>query len=140
MKDYESINWKRILEIAFSKKILIIFILAISITLGYGYSYYYEKPLYNSSAKILLVADESKTEKELTQNDLTINSNLISTYSSIARSTSVIEKTISNLNLDISVKELQKNIEVKQINKTQFYLKTLQYSCQKPSWPIAYTQ
>ncbi len=120
MKNYESINLKRILEIAFSKKILIIFILAVSITLGYVYSYYYERPLYNSSAKILLVADESKNEKELTQNDLTINSSLISTYSSIAKSTSVIEKTISNLNLDISVKELQKNIEVSQINKTQF--------------------
>ncbi|MCI8640832.1 MAG: polysaccharide biosynthesis tyrosine autokinase [Clostridia bacterium] len=120
MKNYESINLKRILEIAFSKKILIIFILAISITLGYGYSYYYEKPLYNSSAKILLVADESKKEKELTQNDLTINSSLISTYSSIAKSTSVIEKIISNLGLDITVKELQKNIEVSQINKTQF--------------------
>lgn len=120
MKNYESINLKRILEIAFSKKILIICILAISITLGYGYSYYYEKPLYNSSAKILLVADESKKEKELTQNDLTINSSLISTYSSIAKSTSVIEKTIANLDLEISIKELQKNIEVSQINKTQF--------------------
>ena len=120
MKNYESINLKRILEIAFSKKILIIFILLISITLGCLYSYCYEKPLYNSSAKILLVADESKIEKELTQNDLTINSSLISTYSSIAKSTSVIEKIIKNLNLDISVKELQKNIEVSQINKTQF--------------------
>lgn len=120
MKNYESINLKKILEIAFSQKILIIFILLLTITLGYLYSFYYEKPLYNSSAKILLVADESKKEKELTQNDLTINSSLISTYSSIAKSTSVIEKTISNLNLDISIKELQKNIEVTQINKTQF--------------------
>ncbi|MBQ2937945.1 MAG: polysaccharide biosynthesis tyrosine autokinase [Clostridia bacterium] len=120
MENYENIDIKRILGIIFSKKVFIILILLLSIMLGYTYSYYYKKPQYNSSVKILLVADESEENKEVTQTDLTINSSLISTYSSIAKSTNVIEKTIENLGLKMSVSELQNNIEVKQIDKTQF--------------------
>lgn len=120
MENYEDIDIKRILEIIFSKKILIILILLLSITLGYVYSYYYKKPEYKSSVTILLVADESKQEKELTQTDLSINSSLISTYSSIAKSTNVIQKTIENLGLNISASKLQKSIEATQIDKTQF--------------------
>lgn len=120
MENYENVDIKRILEIVFSKKIFIILILVISIALGYVYSYYYKKPLYNSSVKILLVADENKENREVTQSDLTINSSLISTYSSIAKSTNVIEKTIQNLELDMSVEKLKRDIEVTQISKTQF--------------------
>ena len=120
MENYEDIDIKRILEIMFSKKIFIILIILLSITLGYVYSYYYKQPEYQSSVTILLVADENKVEKELTQTDLSINSSLISTYSSIVKSTNVIQKTIDNLNLDMSASKLQKNIEAKQIDKTQF--------------------
>lgn len=120
MENYEDIDIKRILEIIFSKKILIILILLLSITLGYVYSYYYKKPEYKSSVTILLVADENRVDKELTQTDLSINSSLISTYSSIAKSTNVIQKTIENLGLNISASKLQKSIEATQIEKTQF--------------------
>lgn len=120
MENYEDIDIKRILEIIFSEKILIILILLLSITLGYVYSYYYKKPEYKSSVTILLVADENRVDKELTQTDLSINSSLISTYSSIAKSTNVIQKTIENLGLNISASKLQKSIEATQIEKTQF--------------------
>lgn len=122
MENYENIDIKRILGIIFSRKVFItlLLILVLSVALGYTYSYYYKKPQYNSSVKILLVADEGKENKEVTQTDLTINSSLISTYSSIAKSTNVIEKTIKNLELTMTVTELQKNVEVKQIDKTQF--------------------
>ncbi len=120
MEKYEDIDIKRILEITFSKKIFIILILLLSITLGYVYSYYYKKPEYKSCVTILLVADENKADKEVTQTDLSINSSLISTYSSIAKSTNVVQKTINNLGLSIDAAKLQKNIEATQVDKTQF--------------------
>lgn len=120
MEKYEDVDIKRIFDIIFSKKIFIILIIILSITLGYVYSYYYKQPEYKSSVTILLVADENKADKELTQTDLNINTSLISTYSSIAKSTNVMQKTIDNLGLDISTSKLQKNIEVNQIDKTQF--------------------
>ena len=97
MESYENIDIKRIIDIIFSKKILIVFIMLLCITLGYIYSYYYKQPEYKSSVTILLVADENKLNRGLTQNDLNINSSLISTYKSIAKSTNVIQKTIENL-------------------------------------------
>ena len=120
MENYENIDIKRILEIILSKKLIIVLILLCSIALGYVYSYYYKKPEYQSSVKILLVADESKNSKELTQTDVNINNGLISTYSSIVKSSNVIEKTITNLGLNISISSLQKSIEAKQVNSTQF--------------------
>ena len=120
MEIYEDIDIKRILEIILSKKLLIVLILLFSILFGYVYSYYYKKPEYKSSVTILLVADENKTNKELTQTDLNINNGLISTYSSIAKSTNVVQKTIENLELNMSASSLQKKVEAKQIDSTQF--------------------
>ena len=120
MENYEDIDIKRILEIILSKKLLIVLILLFSILFGDAYSYYYKKPEYKSSVTILLVADENKTNKELTQTDLNINNGLISTYSSIAKSTNVVQKTIENLELNMSASSLQKKVDAKQIDSTQF--------------------
>lgn len=120
MENNEEIDIKRIIEIIFSKKLIIALIILLSITLGYVYSYYYKKPEYKSSVTILLVADENKTDKSLTQTDVNLNNGLISTYSSIAKSSSILQKTIQNLNLDIPVSKLEQNVEAKQIDNTQF--------------------
>lgn len=120
MENNEEIDIKRIIEIIFSKKLIITLIILLSVTLGYVYSYYYKKPEYKSSVTILLVADENKTDKSLTQTDVNLNNGLISTYSSIAKSSSILQKTIQNLNLDIPVSNLEKNVEAKQIDNTQF--------------------
>ena len=120
MENNEEIDIKRIIEIIFSKKLIITLIILLSVTLGYVYSYYYKKPEYKSSVTILLVADENKTDKSLTQTDVNLNNGLISTYSSIAKSSSILQKTIQNLNLDIQVSNLEKNVEAKQIDNTQF--------------------
>lgn len=137
MENNEDIDIKRILEIMFSKKIFIILILILSITLGYVYSYYYKKPEYQSSVTVLLVADENKTNKELTQTDLNINTGLISTYSSIVKSTNVVQKTINNLGLDMSAAKLQKNIEATQVDKTQFLKITVKNSSPETAKNIA---
>lgn len=120
MENNEEIDIKRIIEIIFSKKLIIILIILLNVTLGYVYSYYYKKPEYKSSVTILLVADENKTDKSLTQTDVNLNNGLISTYSSIAKSSSILQKTIQNLNLDIPVSKLEQNVEAKQIDNTQF--------------------
>lgn len=120
MENNEEIDIKRIIEIIFSKKLIITLIILLNVTLGYVYSYYYKKPEYKSSVTILLVADENKTDKSLTQTDVNLNNGLISTYSSIAKSSSILQKTIQNLNLDIPVSKLEQNVEAKQINNTQF--------------------
>ena len=78
--------------------------------MSYFYSYYYKKPQYNSSVTVLLTGDEAQGKKQVTQTDLNLNSGLISTYGSIAKSANVLSKVIENLGLDISVRNLQKNL------------------------------
>ena len=120
MENNGEINIKRIIEIFFSKKLIVILIILLSILLGYVYSYYYKKPEYKASSTILLVADENKSEKNLTQTDVNLNNGLISTYSSIIKSNSILQKTINDLNLNMSASDLEKCIEAKQVDNTQF--------------------
>ena len=118
MKNYESIDFKRIIEIVISKIVIVIAIITLCILAGYFYSYSYKVPKYSSSVTILLTGDES--ESEVTQTDLSLNSGLISTYTNIVTSTNVLEKTIQNLGLNISVQELQNNVKASQVGSTQF--------------------
>ena len=120
MDKNENIDIKRLLDIVFSKKLMIITILLISLALGYWYSYHYKQSEYESSATILLARNDEENTR-ITQSDLNLNSNLIVNYSNIAISTSVLEKTINNLKMEIPVEELQKNVTVTGKSNTQIF-------------------
>ena len=137
MENNEYMDMKKILNIISSKKIFIALIILLSLVMGYFYSYYYKKPQYNSSVTVLLTGDEAQGEKQVTQTDLNLNSGLISTYGSIAKSANVLSKVIENLGLDISVKNLQKNLTVAEIKNTQFLKITVENSNPETAMKIA---
>ena len=137
MENNEYIDMKKILNIILSKKIFIALIILLSLVMSYFYSYYYKKPQYNSSVTVLLTGDEAQGEKQVTQTDLNLNSGLISTYGSIAKSANVLSKVIENLGLDISVKNLQKNLTVAEIKNTQFLKITVENSNPETAMKIA---
>ena len=116
----EDIDIKRILNIILSKKIFIILIMIVSLAVGYVYSYYYKVPEYKSSVTVLLGKNVDKQDSQkVTQYDLSLNTSLITTYISIAKSDDVISKVIENLNLNYSTKELQNKVNVTQIDDSQ---------------------
>ena len=137
MENNEYIDMKKILNIILSKKIFIALIILLSLVMSYFYSYYYKRPQYNSSVTVLLTGDEAQGEKQVTQTDLNLNSGLISTYGSIAKSANVLSKVIENLGLDISVKNLQKNLTVAEIKNTQFLKITVENSNPETAMKIA---
>ena len=137
MENNEYIDMKKILNIISSKKIFIALIILLSLVMGYFYSYYYKKPQYNSSVTVLLTGDEAQGEKQVTQTDLNLNSGLISTYGSIAKSANVLSKVIENLGLDISVQNLQKNLTVAEIKNTQFLKITVENQNPETAMKIA---
>lgn len=137
MENNEYIDMKKILNIISSKKIFIALIILLSLVMGYFYSYYYKKPQYNSSVTVLLTGDEAQGEKQVTQTDLNLNSGLISTYGSIAKSANVLSKVIENLGLNISVQNLQKNLTVAEIKNTQFLKITVENSNPETAMKIA---
>lgn len=137
MENNEYMDMKKILNIISSKKIFIALIILLSLVMGYFYSYYYKKPQYNSSVTVLLTGDEAQGEKQVTQTDLNLNSGLISTYGSIAKSANVLSKVIENLGLDISVQNLQKNLTVAEIKNTQFLKITVENQNPETAMKIA---
>lgn len=137
MENNEYMDMKKILNIISSKKIFIALIILLSLVMSYFYSYYYKKPQYNSSVTVLLTGDEAQGEKQVTQTDLNLNSGLISTYGSIAKSANVLSKVIENLELDISVRNLQKNLTVAEIKNTQFLKITVENQNPETAMKIA---
>ena len=83
--------------------------------------YYYETqvktPLYESSAQVALLQSES-TNASTVLNEINANQKLTSTYSVIAKSKTVLEQVISELELSITPEELAKNVKVSNIPDT----------------------
>lgn len=118
MEIEENIDIRRFIDIIFSKKKILVFIIIVSMAIGYVYSYHLKQDIYKSSETILLAQNE-KDDMQITQNDLNVNTNLITTYSNIARSYNVVETTINNLGIQIPISEVQNNIVVEEKKNTQ---------------------
>jgi capsular exopolysaccharide synthesis family protein len=122
----ENFDINRLLKIFLNNKIYIAFILLLCFSIGYFYSYYYVTPMYQASATVVLVQNEN-TEQEvsadssITQNDINLNKNLLSTYIKIATSDKVLERVISELNLDMSIDSLKELVSVEAVNSTQVF-------------------
>ena len=100
----------------FKKKFAIFLIVLLTVFVaGSAYSLFFKTPVYQSSSSIILSGGEKNT---ITQNDIALNKSLSSTYAEIAKSRQVIDKTISDLNLDYSYESLLKKISVTTVNDT----------------------
>ena len=93
-------------------------------TEGYGYTMNFVKPQYISSTTLILVSQPKENGKEekdtetITSSDISLNSQLVSTYGEIIKSKSVLKKVIRNLDLEISEESLKKKIDVKAISNS----------------------
>lgn len=119
----EEIDLKELFKVFWNKKIQIILIVAIFMVIGVIYTIGFVTPKYSSSAKLLLASVKSSTSQvdtSITATDVTMNSKLVSTYSELVTSEHVLDKVISNLNIDIDEKVLEKNIKVASVKDTEF--------------------
>ncbi len=80
------------------------------------------KPKYTSFTKLVLVQAESTKESKqasesITTTDITLNSKLVSTYTDVIKSKSVLRQVISNLDINPDLEEkIRKNIKVKSVS------------------------
>ena len=117
----EEIDLKELLSLFWSKKTQIILIILIFMLLGVIYTIGFVTPKYTSSTTLLLATSENSTDKSstITTTDVTLNSKLVSTYSDLVQSKSVLRQVISNLGINISEEELKNNITVTQEKDTE---------------------
>ena len=114
----ETIDLKELFEYYKSKFGIVILFVALVGIFGCLYGLFIQKPMYKSSTSIVLIS-EAKDNSQLTYNDVSVNQNLVSTYSEIVKSKRVLSQVINNLKLDYSYGALSNNIEVSSVTGTQ---------------------
>jgi capsular polysaccharide biosynthesis protein len=113
----EELDLKELLNLFWSKIFQIILIVIITAGIGIIYTFGFTTPKYSSTTTLLLAGSEQSsngdTKNAITTTDVTLNSKLVSTYSDIVKSNTVIRRVISNLGIDVSEDNLRKNVSVK---------------------------
>lgn len=90
--------------------------------IGYGIATFVKTPIYTASADMLVNNRQNTTSGDtstVTSSDLNASSSLVSTYSIILKSHTVLEEVIDTLGLDYSYSELASMVSVSTVNNTQ---------------------
>ena len=116
----EEINLKELFDYIKERILIIAVIILAILIIGSVYSLFIKTPLYKSTSTLVLVSDEgTSTSNSYTTQDVTLNNQLVSTYSKIVTSHRVIDTVIENLNIDYSYSEIVKEVAVTTETGTQ---------------------
>lgn len=103
------------------KRIGLIIAATILITMISGIiTFFFIEPEYRSTVAVFVSDERSGNAVSETINDITMYQKLVDTYAEIAKSRTVAEDVISNLDLDITVNQLQDMITTAPKGNTQF--------------------
>ncbi len=105
---------------SYLKKYIFGFILAIILAVGGValYDFGLKTPVYQANTTIVIAKSDSTTSSASTLNDVNASQKLTTTYSEIAKSELVLSRVISQLSLDMNVKQLSSNLTVKPVQDT----------------------
>ena len=122
----EEIDLKELFEIFWSKKLLITLVVVVFAVIGMLYSFLLVVPKYTSSTTLVLTKAENITttpeirSDAITTTDVNLNSQLVSTYSELAKSKKILRTVISNLKIDIDEAVLRGSVSVTSVKDTEF--------------------
>ena len=113
----EEINLKDLFNYFMSKILIFIITTVLILLLGNIYSLVLKTPLYKSTTSLVLVNESDKDS--ITQSDLTLNNNLVGTYTEIIKSRNVLGQVVNNLRLKESTGSLSSKINVTSVSNSQ---------------------
>ena len=111
----EELDLKELFQIFLEKKLQIILITLIFIAIGIIYSVGFVVPKYESTTTLLLATNNNNLTvgaTGITTTDVTLNSNLVSTYSELLKTKKIIRNAISNLAIDAEEEDIEKNVSI----------------------------
>lgn len=82
------------------------------------YEMNFKVPIYQARTTVVIAKSDSADNSAATLNDVNMSQKLATTYSEIAKSELVLNQVIENLNLNVGVKSLSKNITIKPVDDT----------------------
>ncbi|MCQ5089995.1 YveK family protein [Ruthenibacterium lactatiformans] len=120
-EEYETIDLLEILRLL-KKNLLVILVVTILLAVaGYLVSAFAMTPQYEASATLIVNSreDQAAAQAPITNDQLTSATKLVDTYAVILTSDTVLDKTISNLNLNMSYNDLLERVRIESVNSTQ---------------------
>lgn len=103
----------------YSNKILFVLLFVVIGFIGsYIFTFSTQVPIYESKTSLVLTKNDNNNAT-ITQNDITLNKNLVPTYREIVKSRRILEQVIDNMGIDMDYETLTKNVEVNSIENTE---------------------
>jgi capsular polysaccharide biosynthesis protein len=116
----EEIDLKELFNVFWTKKIFIIVLTILFAIMGLFYTMYIVKPIYKSTATLVLTKSDNTEEATITQTEVTLNQQLVATYTELIKTRNILSEVINNLGYeDITEDELKENITVELVSSTQ---------------------
>lgn len=119
----EELDLKEIFYMFWTKKLHIVIIVLVFMLVGILYTFLYVTPEYKSYTTLVLAkaTEDAGTNASgtITSSDISLNNNLVNTYSELIRSKTVVRQVIDNLGIDENENALKKNISVSSVKSTQ---------------------
>jgi len=117
----ETFDVSEFLKYYWSKILYICLFTLLGLLISLVYTCKLQVPIFKSETSIVLV-NNSEENTTITQNDITINKNLVDTYADIIQSKKVLNRVIDELDLDIDYEDLKKNVSVKAKENTEIII------------------
>lgn len=118
----EDLDLKELFNMFWARKVQVILIVIIFVVIGFLYSYLYVSPQYKAYTTLVLATsttENNNSSETITTSDITLNKNLLSTYSKLIQSKTVLRQVISNLNINRSEDVLKNNVSVSAVSDSQ---------------------
>ena len=116
----EEIDLKELFNIFWSKKLFIIMVTLTFAVLGLYYGKKIVIPDYKSTATLVLTKSNNTETSTITQSEVTLNQQLVATYTELIKTNNILRQVINNLQYtDITEEDLRKNVEVQLVSTTQ---------------------
>ena len=115
----EELNLRDMFEYYLSKSLFIFVVAVVAVTLSCAFSVFFKTPMYQSYTTIVLAGTNTDTEMGITQNEVTLNQKLVSTYREIIKSRRILGQVVDNLKLETSIEALSSNTTVTTVKDTE---------------------
>lgn len=129
--DYDTIDLLEVLEVVRQHILIIVLVTVVAAAAGFGFSRFVMVPQYEASA-LMIVNTRQDTTANVTSDQINSATKLVSTYSIIIKSDTVLQQVISNLGLTLTYDQLKERVTVSALDDTQVMQITVRSD--NPEW------
>lgn len=130
-EEYDTIDLLEVLEIVRQHILVVILVTVLAAAAGFGVSRFLMVPQYEASA-LMIVNTRQDATANVTSDQINSATKLVSTYSIIIKSDTVLQQIINNLGLSLTYPQLQDRVTVSAVDDTQVMQITVRSD--NPEW------